>query len=240
MERFFSTKAQAKNTLYLFAKRNMSIRNRDSQDYQRELAEELRSILLQYNDDYKVVLEWKAFQDSNAYRYSPEVDIAIGPFNDDDALYNLTSVYNEVVQDDFNLKSFFEDAYRIHKTNMNAELYTDYKEFSFSEAINQNRNARCLIAIEIENTSTKKHIMGSIVNAASLGRIGIGIGYSNAAFKAFLRIVNYLSFLKNVEKNTYSTANFFVLSKEQFDTLTKKHFQKGEIVKYPKRYLPLI
>ncbi|MBT1704443.1 hypothetical protein KK060_14205 [Fulvivirgaceae bacterium PWU20] len=99
---------------------------------------------------------------------------------------------------------------------MNVELYTDYMEFSFEEAISQNPNARCLLAIEIENTSTKKHIMGSIINAASLDRIGIGIGYCDKAFRAFLRIVNYLGFLRKVEKNTYSTANFFVLSKEQF------------------------
>ncbi len=218
----------------------MPARNRECQDYQQGLSDELRCILARYNDDYTVVKEWRAFQNSNVYRYSPEVDIAIGPFNDDNAFYNLTSVYNEIVQDDFNLKSFLEDAYHIHKVNMDAELYTDYTEFSFLEALDQNKNARCLIAIEIENTSTKKHIMGSIVNAASLGRIGIGIGYSNEAFRAFLRIVNYLSFLKKVEKNTYSTANFFVLSKAQFTTLTKKHFQKNDVVKYPKRYFPLV
>jgi hypothetical protein len=215
------------------------IRNYDSQKYQHELANKLESILQLYNEDYQVLTEWRAFQETNVYRYSPEVDIAIGPFNDDNSLYNLKPVYNEIVKEDFNLISFIQDAYETHKANMDAELYTDYVEFSFEEAINHNANARCLVAIEIENTSTKKHIMGSIVNAASLGRIGIGIGYCEKAFKAFLRIVNYLSFLRKVEKNTYSTANFFVLSKEQFTSLAEKHFQRNDVLKYPKKYLPL-
>jgi hypothetical protein len=214
----------------------MATRNYDSRKYQNELGERLREILVRYNEDFEVKSEWRAFQRSNIYRYSPEVDIAVGPFNDDNARYNLTSVYNEIVYNDLNFISFINDAYEAHKVNMNAELYTHYSEFSFPEAISQNANARCLLAMEIENTSTKKHIMGSIVNAASLGRIGIGIGYCDSAFKAFLRIVNYLSFLRKVEKNTYSTANFLVLSKEQFQSLTDKHFHRNEIVKYEKKY----
>lgn len=73
-------------------------------------------------------------------------------------------------------------------------------EFSFEEAISRNANARCLLAIEIETASTKKHNMGSIVNAAYLGRIGIAIGYSEKALKAFLRIVNCLGYF-SVKKN---------------------------------------
>lgn len=40
----------------------------------------------------------------------------------------------------------------------------------------------------------------------------IGIGFSEEAMRAFFRIVNYLSFLKKVEKNTYDTGNFLALT----------------------------
>mgnify|MGYP001811224897 CR=1 FL=1 len=178
-------------------------KNYGARKYQHELSERLLSIFRQYNnEDYRVEIEWKAFKEFNRYRYSPEVDIAIGPFNDETASKNLRYVYNDFVYHDTNLRKFLSGAFNYHAQNMKAELYTDYVPFSFQEAISQNENARCLLAIEIENTSTKKHIMGSIVNAASLGRVGIGIGYEEKALKAFLRIVNYLSFLKKVEKNT--------------------------------------
>jgi len=86
----------------------------------------------------------------------------------------------------------------------------------FDYLTRKNQNARCFLAIEIENTSTKKHIMGSMINAASLGRIGIGIAYNDSVKRTFLRILNYLAFLKRVEKNTYDTTNFLILTKEQF------------------------
>ncbi len=72
--------------------------------------------------------------------------------------------------------------------------------------LRKNRNSRCLIAIEIENTNSKKHMMGSIVNAASLGRIGIGVAYCDSAMRTFLGIVNYLNFLKRVEKNSFEAS----------------------------------
>src|SRR5690606_11867689 len=90
------------------------------------------------------------------------------------------------------------------------------ERYSLPEAQDANTNSRCLFAVEIENTSTKKHIMGSIVNAASLGRIGIGIGFCEEAYRAFIRIVNYLTWLKEVGKSSYPVGNFFVLRKTQF------------------------
>jgi hypothetical protein len=73
--------------------------------------------------------------------------------------------------------------------------------------------------LEIENKNTRKHIMGSIVNAASLGRVGIGIGFTAEVTETFPTILNYLSFLKNVEKNGYDTCKFLVLTIEQMEDL---------------------
>jgi len=37
--------------------------------------------------------------------------------------------------------------------------------------------------------------------------------------RTFVRILNYLGFLKRVEKNTYDATNFLILTKEQIENL---------------------
>lgn len=61
--------------------------------------------------------------------------------------------------------------------------------------------------------------MGSLINASSLGRVGIGVAYTEKSFRTFIRIMNYLGFLKRVEKNTYDTGNFLLVTKDQFSKL---------------------
>ena len=104
----------------------------------------------------------------------------------------------------------------MHCQNVDDDIEIEYNLTPFDQINRINFNARCFLAIEIESQNSKKHMMGSIINASSLGRIGIGIAYNDSAFRTFKRILNYLAFLKRVEKNTYNTANFLLLSKDQF------------------------
>jgi hypothetical protein len=164
--------------------------------------------------------EWNAFE-GKKNQYVPRVDIAIGPFNTEASPSNLTDQYNQLVRSDL-FENFLKTAYSFHSTNIDETLYEHISPSSYEEVINRNQNSRCLIAIEIENKNSRKHIMGSVVNAASLGRIGIGVGYDMAAVRTFLRIINYLSFLKDVGKNSYETGNFLVLTKEQMIELAIK------------------
>src|SRR5262249_42665188 len=85
--------------------------------------------------------------------------------------------------------------------------------------IDFNSNPRCLIAIELENKNSRKHVLGSVVNASALGKIGIGIALNQKTLNTFRRLLNYLSFLKNVDKNTFNTNNFFIVTSEQIDLL---------------------
>ena len=74
--------------------------------------------------------------------------------------------------------------------------------------------------------------MGSLINAASLGRAGIGIAYNDSVKRTFVRIMNYLRFLKRVEKNTYDytgqvsatggTVFWMSLGKQYWDKNTKR------------------
>jgi predicted AlkP superfamily pyrophosphatase or phosphodiesterase len=164
----------------------------------------------------EVVSEWRAFENM-PYQYSPRVDIAIGPFSVAPGR-NRTGEYNQLLRND-NIENFLRRIYAFHIENIGDEWLNEIQIPEFDFLIQKNQNARCFCAIEIENTSTKKHIMGSMINAASLGRIGIGIAYNESVKRTFVRILNYLGFLKRVEKNTYDATNFLIVTKEQIESL---------------------
>ena len=166
--------------------------------------------------DQEIRNEWAAFT-GQIYQYSPRVDIAVGPFNVLPGP-NLTERYNQLISNDTTI-DFLTQAFELHQQNLDVSLYNEIVHPNFNRLIHKNQNARCFIAFEIENKNSKKHIMGSVVNAASLGRIGVGIAFNESTLKAFCRILNYLSFLRNVEKNTYDTTNFIILSVEQINHL---------------------
>lgn len=160
--------------------------------------------------------EWTAFTGYHNH-YSPRVDIAVGPFSIV-AGQNQTHVYNQLVVNE-NIQSFIRQLYEIHIKNIGLEVNNEITIPPFEDLIYKNQNARCFLAIEIENENSKKHIMGSLINAASLGRIGIGVAYSEKTMRTFIRIMNYLGFLRRVEKNTYDTTNFLIISKDQMQTI---------------------
>lgn len=169
-------------------------------------------------NNLETLSEWSAFRGMN-YQYSPRVDLAVGPFSITPNR-NQTEEYNRILQNE-TIDRFLRSVYDYHVENVGEEWLNEIIIPEFDILKHKNQNARCFLAIEIENTSTKKHIMGSMVNAASLGRIGIGIAYNESVKRTFLRILNYLAFLKRVEKNTYDTTNFLILTKEQLETLTE-------------------
>lgn len=160
--------------------------------------------------------EWIAFRNM-PYQYSPRVDIAVGPYSVRPGR-NRTGEYNALLHDE-NISSFLESIYECHIENIGDEWLNEIEIPDFDSLVNKNQNARCFLAIEIENTSSKKHIMGSMINAASLGRIGIGIAYTESVKRTFVRILNYLGFLKRVEKNTYDASNFLILTRAQIENL---------------------
>lgn len=154
----------------------------------------------------EVLKEWASFR-GRRFQYSPQVDIAVGPFSLVPG-ESLSDEYDQLLE---NHEKFFREIYNFHIENCSNEIPIP----DFYSLRKKNQNARCLLAIEIENSTGRKHIMGSIVNAASLGRVGIGIAYKESVKRTFIRIMNYLGFLKRVGKNTYDTTNFLVVTKEQ-------------------------
>ena len=173
--------------------------------------------LLQAKLEVEIEDEWTAFSRDFNNQYSPRVDIAVGPFNTEPG-QSLIEEYNRLVSQG-RINSFLRSLYNLHIENIGYECLNEITIPPFDILLRKNQNARCLLAIEIENKNSKKHILGSLINAASLGRVGIGIAYSTSVLKTFIRILNYLNFLKRVEKNTYDTSNFLLVTKDQMTTL---------------------
>jgi len=133
-----------------------------------------------------VKLEWSVrkgaadvFKDKASY--APRLDMAVGPFNltiqnrekDANAIWNFRHSLIESLEAE------------VSKQN-NGGVYA-------------NRNPRCLLAIEVEHSTSSKHILGAITNASMLGRIGVIIG-STTRISKVRRIHAYACKLKEVEK----------------------------------------
>lgn len=162
------------------------------------------------------VCEWKT--QMNAHTYSPRLDIAVGPFSLVDGV-RLTQEYNELFQ---NNAEFIKQLIKIHLKNLgyitvdtsNDEI-AERVQTKFEELYYFNFNARCFMAIEIENAVTRKHLMGGAINASVLGRIAVAVGYTAEMHNAFLNLHRYFSYLQSVDKPTFKTNNLLVISADQ-------------------------
>lgn len=174
------------------------------------IQDEIVTRLKQIFGDSEVKPEWDVAKDSeDAYTrklYCPRIDVAVGPFNIDRNIF-------------FNNRRITE-AYERHRT-----LIKRMK--SVSDVPNQNmvlnENPRCFLAIEIENRSSRKHRLGSMVNASAMGKIGIILAANSSAFKSIVKIREYLKFVESVGKAKYNPRNLIIVLVDDFlDILEKK------------------
>jgi hypothetical protein len=113
--------------------------------------------------------------------YAPRLDIAVGPFN-----------------------TTFEDRNRDAEAirNFRHPLVERLKREVYDQnhgGIYDNSNPRCLVAIEIEHSTSSKHVLGAITNASMLGLLGVVVGSAEHIAKV-RRIHAYARKLKEVEK----------------------------------------
>lgn len=155
-----------------------------------------------------VVAEWRSMKDELGI-YSPRVDVAVGPFATQ-GTYIME--YDELMD---NSQNFINKLLNYHLMNINVPD-PEPNQLTFDILKNKNSNARCLLAIEIENSGSRKHIIGDAVNASALGRVGIFIAWTPEKLRAAVKMRRYLGFLKTVDKNTFDTTNLLILDKDQF------------------------
>ncbi len=175
-----------------------------SKEYQSILKAKLQEI---YNEEVKI--EWTSMK-GNKEVYSPRVDVSVGPFAEDQ---KYIEEYNNLLDVSEN---FINKLIQKHNENLNY-FGLEADENLFERLKDFNENARCFICIEIENKVSRKHLIGGLVNASALGRIGILIPWTSEKLKAFIKLRNYLKFLGRVGKNTFKTDNILILTKEQLN-----------------------
>ncbi len=155
-------------------------------------------------------VEWAAFP--RMEMYSPRLDVAVGPFSVDEG--TLGNQYDGLIRDNL---GFFQELVRHHDLNVQGfdagEASGDLDQVGY-----HNWNARCLIAVEVENAGSRKHLMGSAVNASSLGRVGLAIGWDEDRVRRFIRMRRYLRALADLNKNTFHTTNLLIMSRDQLAT----------------------
>jgi hypothetical protein len=149
-------------------------------------------------------------------KYSPRIDIAVGPFAYGKVL--CIEEYNKLSEAS---NQFIDSLLSQFKENSKRYPFSEYIPNNHKELNGINKNARCFLAIEIERTGTRKHRLGDIVNACAFGRIGIIIAWNDRVLKSFLAITEYLQFLKEKGKPTYETRNLIIVTKEQFSSILK-------------------
>lgn len=184
--------------------------------YQNQIQNRLRLIYPNNPIETPIRTEWTTITNIPGL-YSPRLDIAVGPFSTVRG-QNQIDVYNNLMD---NSRQFIERLIHYHTLNI-----TNYRidDDQLNQALilpnfdllnDFNQNARCFIAIEIENSVSRKHLLGGALNAAALGRIGIVIGWTEEKLRALIKLQSYWDFLRSVDKPTFYALNLILLSPNQ-------------------------
>ena len=198
------------------AKRSARPRQEDyltEREYQRRASQAFQRLY----PEVEVAVQWYPFRGERRDMYWPVVDVAVGPF----AIHERYGArYTELMNQ---TRPFIESLIEVH--NGNVEDLNDRTDFG--SLVQFNENARCLFCIEIEESGSRKHCLGNLVNASALGRIGILVARTDDVLRTFVRQRAYFQFLAGVEKNTFRTTNALLLSERQFDDCLVRALRDG-------------
>jgi hypothetical protein len=155
--------------------------------------------------------------------YSPIIDVTVGPFSEergvslwpeyDRLVYYSQDLLNEMLaQFEANYQEFGEGYFNVAERT----LPSNYKDF-LSTSENANWNARCSLAIEVEDSGSRKHLLGDMINASISGRIAVLVGYNEDRYATFMRHLEYLAYTVRAGKIKFNSRNILVLTPEQLE-----------------------
>jgi hypothetical protein len=176
-----------------------------------------KSLLEEVFGQSNVLLEWDAAKDSKdaldkRLQYRPRIDYAIRPLNID----IHTNYNNELIN-----KAYEKFRDLISEIKGNGQPRTQLIE---------NNNPRCFLAIEYEkNPPSRKHTLGSMINACVMGKIGIIVAIDQKILGRCIRIVEYLQYLQE-NKNLLNIQNCIVIEKEGFESILRKYVSSSNKV----------
>ena len=153
--------------------------------------------------------------------YRPNVDIGIGPIcrkGDDD----FEDEYDEMVE---TIRKLITKWIRIFQKHCKKYRWVTkpLRPLKYTEFKNKNseRKNKCFLAIELERKNSRKHFMGSIINAGGAGRIGLLLAWDEKALDIAIRVKQYLYHLGTKRGKTINVNNVIVLLKEEFTNSIK-------------------
>ena len=148
-----------------------------------------KSLLEEYFPE--VTSEWQSARGAAAAfradvrRYAPRVDIAVGPYSTSSG-----------------------------RLPMSLEMFPGTMHYWF-EGLRTNENPRCLLAVEIVNSGSAKHMLGDLLNASALGLYGLVV-CNEAVLAKVHRNWEYARQLANVGKIPALFQNIRVISFSEF------------------------
>ena len=154
----------------------------NERQYQQQVKESLDRMYAE------VEVQWRPFRGEGRGIYAPVVDIAVGPFA---ITRRYVDEYRTLLEE---TRAFIEMLIGKHNENCHGQE----EDARFEDIRDFNENARCLLCIEIEESGTRKHCLGNLVNASALGRIGILVARGQSVLRTFVRQRSYLHFLAEV------------------------------------------
>ena len=185
----------------------------------KEFQEHIASLINYYFSE--VIIEWNVAGDSNddfnRDLYSPRMDIAIGPFN-----INRDGDYDS-------------HSYRLNEAKR--AFIDEIVEIGFhSGSFSPNPNPRCFIGIEIEESGSRKHMLGDIANASILSEIGLVVVLNNTKFDQFKKIKKYIDFAIRNGKLNSIFRNVIIIKGEDLERILRKHIGNKEIIYFLKSF----
>jgi hypothetical protein len=191
----------------------------------KEDKKKIHNLLNQIFGEENVIPEWDVAKNStDAYKrdlYCPRVDFAVGPFNINANVNQNQRLINRMY---YRYEAFIEQ--------LKSKSDKRFKELTLDQNISRrqkvyvsllparesalNENPRCFLVVEIENKTSRKHRLGSLVNASILGKVGIIIAWTPKVFQSFIKILKYLDYAHEVGKQKRTINNVLVVEKDDF------------------------
>jgi hypothetical protein len=205
---------------------------RKTKQYENDIAELLHRFYADKIDNRDIRLRQPLkYNSERGYRsYSPMIDVSVGPFSEtagqtlwrqyDDLVKFSKGFLNDLLsQFRANYKAFGEGIFNVNQRT----IPTSFENF-LSNAKDVNWNARCFMAIEVEQSGSKKHLLGDMVNVSISGRIGIVIGCKDKeVLDSFLRQLEYFAYTRDMKKLKFNSRNIIVLKPTQFENTLAKY-----------------
>jgi len=199
---------------------------RSAREYEDFIGTLLDAFFAHHNEATVRVRKSLKYRAEIGYRsYSPIIDVSVGPFSEErgvslwneyDALVNYSNnLIDEMLQQfGLNYQEFGEGYFRIEERR----LPIGYIDF-LSTARDVNWNARCFMAIEVEDSGSRKHLLGDMFNVSISGRLGVVIGYNQDKYETLLKELEYLAYTIEAKKIKFNSRNIIVLKPEQFEEI---------------------